>query len=65
MIPYDVDELREELRNYYGTAAVVMGQDDLFGGIPVLSDLFDVDSLSDEEVVEEAERLGIIRFLRR
>ncbi|MCR4855485.1 MAG: hypothetical protein K5908_04885 [Erysipelotrichaceae bacterium] len=65
MIPYNADELREELRNYYGTAAVVMGQDDPFGGIPVLSDLFDVDSLSDEEVVGEAERLGIIWFLRR
>ena len=60
MVSYDVDELREELRSYYGPAAVVVGQEDPFGGIPVLSDLFDVDSLSDEEVIEEAERLGII-----
>ncbi len=56
----DVDELREELRNYYGTAAVVMGEGDPFGFIPPLAEMFNVDELNDDEVIAEAERLGII-----
>ena len=56
----DIDELREELRSYYGTAAVVMGNGNPFGFVPPLAEMFNVDDLSDEEVLAEAERLGII-----
>ncbi len=60
MYQIDIDKLRDELRSYYGTAAVVMGNGDPFGCIPPLAEMFNVDDLSDDEVIEEAERLGII-----
>ena len=50
----DSDELREKLRSYYGTAAVVMEDGSPFGFIPAVSELFSVDDLSDEEVIEKA-----------
>ena len=56
----DIDKLRDELRSYYGTAAAAMGEDDPFGFIPPLAEMFNVDELSDDEVVAEAERRGII-----
>ena len=56
----DVDELREELRSYYGTAAVVLGDGSPFGCIPAVSELFNVDDMSDDEVLEKAEELGLI-----
>ena len=56
----DIGELREELRNYYGTAATVMGDGDPFAFLPALSEMTDVDDLSDDEVIEVSERLGII-----
>ncbi len=56
----DIKELREQLRSYYGTAATVMGNGDPFGFLPAFSEMMDADSLNDEEVIKEAERLGII-----
>lgn len=56
----DIDELREELKNYYGSAAVVLGNDTPFGFVPPLSELYEVDDMSNEEIVEEAKRLGIL-----
>ncbi|MBO4919989.1 MAG: hypothetical protein J5365_07530 [Erysipelotrichaceae bacterium] len=56
----DIEELREELRIYYGTAAIVMGDGDLFAFPPALSEMANVDDLSDDEIIEAAERLGII-----
>nr|MBQ4456423.1 hypothetical protein [Clostridia bacterium] len=60
MYQTDIDELRDELRSYYGTAAVVMGNGDPFGFIPPLAEMFDVESMSDDEVIAEAERIGLI-----
>ena len=57
---YDIDELREQLRCYYGTAAAVMGEGNPFGCIPAAAEMFNVEDLSDDEVIEEAERLGLI-----
>lgn len=56
----DIEELREQLRSYYGTAATVMGNGDPFGFLPAFGEMMSVDGLSDEEVIKEAERLGII-----
>ena len=56
----DINQLRDELRSYYGTAAVVIGNGDPFGCIPPLAETFNVDDLSDDEVIAEAEKLGII-----
>ena len=56
----DIDELRDELKSYYGTAAVVMSEGDSFGFIPPLAEMFAVDDLSDDEIIAEAERLGLI-----
>ena len=45
--------LRERLRDYYGTA--------MTSGFPMaMAELNEVDSMSDEEVVERAEELGWI-----
>ena len=47
----DVSYLREKLRDYYGTA--------MTGEFPVaMAQLNEVDSMSDEEVIEKAEELG-------
>ena len=49
----DVDELRERLIDYYGTA--------MFNGFPMaMFDLEKVKRMSDEEIIEEAYRVGII-----
>lgn len=62
----DIEELRYQLRDYLGTAAVTMGEDDPlgffppFGFVPPLAEMFEVDSMSDDQVIEEAERLGIL-----
>ena len=62
----DIEELRNQLRDYLGTAAFTMGEGDPFGSfppfgfVPPLAEMFEVDSMSDEEVIEEAERLGIL-----
>ena len=48
----DAEELREKLRDYYGTAMV--------NGFPMaVADLGNVDSMDDEEVIREAEKNGI------
>lgn len=52
MATIDVDELREYLRDYCGTAA--------FGGFPAaLLDLGEIESLSGQELCRKAEQLGI------
>ena len=48
----DREELLEELRSYYGTAAL--------NGFPAAAqDLFDLDSLDEDELRELAEELGL------
>lgn len=52
MATIDVDELREYMRDYYGTA--------MMSGFPVaVLDLADVDSMSGEELCELAEDNGV------
>lgn len=52
MATIDVDELREYMRDYYGTA--------MMSGFPAaVLDLADVDSMSGEELCEIAEDNGI------
>ena len=52
MDEFDVSYLRERLRDYYGTA--------MTSGFPMaMAELNEVDSMSDEEVIEKAEELGI------
>lgn len=52
MATIDVDELREYMRDYYGTA--------MMSGFPAaVLDLADVDSMSGEELCETAEDNGI------
>ena len=53
----DIDALREQLKEVYGTAAVSFG---LGNNAGPLTELFRVDGLSDEEVLEEAERMGLL-----
>ncbi len=50
---YNVEELRNLLKDYYGTA--------MFNGFPMaVIDLGKVDRMSDEEVIELAYEVGII-----
>ena len=56
----DVDELREQLKDYYGTAAIVLGDGNPFGCMGVLGEMLDIDDLSEEEVIKKASELGII-----
>ena len=52
MAPKDTEEIRDELRVYYGTAAV--------SGFPMAAaQLYEVDDLDDGEVRELAEELGL------
>ncbi len=52
MDEYDVDGLRDRLRDYYGTA--------MTSGFPMtVMELSEVDSMSDEEVIERAKELGL------
>ena len=60
MDTYDIDKLKQRLKDYYGTAAVVLGNDTPFGYIPPITELYETDDMSDEEVIEEAKRLGIL-----
>ena len=53
----DIETLREELKELYGSAAVVFGPGNNAGP---LFDLFKADSLNDEEVLEETERMGLL-----
>lgn len=51
---YDAEELREKLRDYYGTAAA--------SGMPAaVIDLIRTETMSDEEVAAEAEKLHLKR----
>lgn len=48
----DIAELKDKLRDYYGTAMV--------SEFPMaMAELNEVDSMSDEEVIEKAEELGL------
>ena len=50
---YDVEQLRNLLKDYYGTA--------MFNGFPMaVIDLAKVDCMSDEEVIELAYKVGIV-----
>ena len=50
---YDVEQLRNLLKDYYGTA--------MFNGFPMaVIDLGKVERMSDEEVIELAYKVGII-----
>lgn len=50
----DIDELRETVKDELGTAAYGGG------GPAAFADMMSVDSMSDEEVIQEARRLGIL-----
>ena len=53
----DVSYLRDRLRDYYGTA--------MTSEFPMaMAELNDVDSMSDEEVIEKAEDLGWVSHIR-
>ena len=54
---YDIDELRDQLKDYYGAAAFAFGEGNNMGP---MADLLNVDFLSDEEVIEEARDCGLI-----
>lgn len=48
----DAEELREKLKDYYGTA--------MTNGVPMaVIELGEVDDMSDEEIIEKAESLGL------
>ena len=50
---YDVEQLRNLLKDYYGTS--------MFNGFPMaVIDLGKVDRMSDEEVIELAYKVGIV-----
>ncbi|WP_102341453.1 hypothetical protein [Galactobacillus timonensis] len=50
----DVEELRRRLKDEYGTAAYAGS------GPAAFADMINVDNMSDEEVIQEAEKIGII-----
>ena len=52
---YDIDELRDQLKDYYGTTAFSMNDN-----MGPMADLVKIDSLSDEEIIEEAKSCGFI-----
>ena len=53
MYERDTEDIREELRDYYGTAAA--------SGFPMASvQLFEVDEMDEDELRERVEELGII-----
>ena len=50
---YDIDELRERLIDYYGTA--------MYSGFPMaIIDLSRIENMSDEEIIREARKIGLI-----
>ena len=50
---FDIDEIRERLKDYYGTA--------MFNGNPIaMVDLEKIKYMSDEEIIEEASSIGIV-----
>ena len=58
---YDIEALREELKDYYGTAVYVMSQVDEEVGLPyALAELVAVDNLTDEQVISLAKENGLI-----
>lgn len=47
-----IEELRQRLLDYYGTA--------MYSGFPMaMMDVIDVSTMSDEEVIEKARELGV------
>ena len=53
MRPGDIDKLKDELKDYYGTAISSFG-------VGPLIDMIKVDAMDDEEVVERAREAGIL-----
>ena len=50
---YDAEELRDELRSYYGTAMV--------SGFPMaMADLSDIEGMDADELARRAEELGLL-----
>lgn len=50
---YDIDELKQRLIDYYGTA--------MYSGFPMaIIDLSRIENMSDEEIIREARKIGII-----
>lgn len=50
---YDIDELKQRLIDYYGTA--------MYSGFPMaIIDLSKIENMSDEEIIREARKIGII-----
>lgn len=54
-ITIDIDRLRSDLEDYYGTGA--------FSGMPaMMMEVFDVQKMSDEDVVRKAQQEGFDLF---
>ena len=53
-----IEELREKLKDYYGTAATVLGNGNPFNCLGAIGELVSIDDLSDEEVFQRAKELG-------
>lgn len=50
---YDIEELKERIIDYYGTA--------MCNGFPMaMMDIARVENMSDEEVIKEARKIGLI-----
>lgn len=53
-ITIDIDRLRSDLEDYYGTGT--------FSGMPAMMEITDIQRMSDEEVVLKAQREGFDLF---
>ena len=50
---YNIEELKERLINYYGTA--------MYNGFPMaVIELSRIENMSDEEIIREARKIGLI-----
>lgn len=56
----DIEELRNKLKDYYGTAATVIGRGNPLACPGAFAEMLNIDNLSDEEVIIEAQKCGII-----
>ena len=55
---YDIEVLRQELKDHYGAASAVF--DDPLMALMAIHGAFDADTASDDEIVEKARSLGLI-----
>ena len=56
----NIDELKEKLKDYYGTAATIMGDGNPLNFLPAFSEMINIDNLDDEEVIEKAKEIGLL-----